>query len=80
MNQRTKISIIIPCLNEEKAIGLCLDNILSVINSNNFDSEVIVVDNGSNDESVNIVEKYAWLHFFTDVITTILSPEQSMFW
>ena len=59
MERQPKISIIIPCLNEEKAIGICLDHILSVIKTNNFDSEIIVVDNGSNDQSVNIIKMYS---------------------
>jgi len=59
MKEAPKISIIIPCLNEEKAIGICLDNILSVVKKHNLNYEIIVVDNGSDDDSVKIVKGYS---------------------
>ena len=49
-----EISIILPCLNEEKALGTCLDDIKQVINKNQLDAEIIVVDNGSTDKSCEI--------------------------
>ena len=50
-----KISIIIPCFNEEKNIGKCLESIFNQ-NYNNF--EVIVVDNNSNDNSIKMASLY----------------------
>ncbi len=62
MENNPEISIILPCLNEEKAIGLCLDRIKEVIGENNLDAEIIVADNGSTDNSRNIIrEKQAIL-------------------
>src|SRR4030042_7207044 len=56
------ISVILPCLNEEDALGLCLDKIKRVIEKNNYDAEIIVVDNGSTDSSSAIaLEKKAKL-------------------
>lgn len=52
-----EISIILPCLNEEKAIGNCLDNIESIIRKNKLNAEVIVVDNGSTDNSQKIAKE-----------------------
>ena len=46
MGKETEISIVLPCLNEEKAIGMCLDSINKVIIENKLDAEIIVVDNG----------------------------------
>ncbi|MHA2055149.1 MAG: glycosyltransferase family 2 protein, partial [Candidatus Hodarchaeales archaeon] len=46
-----------PCLNEEDAIGICIEKIKSVFDKNNIDGEIIVCDNGSTDNSVNIAEK-----------------------
>ncbi|NCT54404.1 glycosyltransferase [Candidatus Falkowbacteria bacterium] len=51
-----KISIIIPCLNEEEAIGPCLEEISGAINKHNLDAEVIVVDNNSSDKTTEIAE------------------------
>jgi len=52
-----EISIVLPCLNEEKAIGMCLDSINKVIIENKLDAEAIVVDNGSTDRSREIVKE-----------------------
>jgi len=50
-----KFSIIIPVYNVEKYIGKCLD---SVINQTYQDYEVIVVNDGTKDDSMDIVKKY----------------------
>lgn len=57
MNSTTPFfSIIIPLFNTEEYIGECLDS----ISNQNFDNyEVIVVDDGSTDDSVKIVSRYA---------------------
>ena len=39
-----EISIILPCRNEEEAIGYCLDKIKEVVEKNNLDAEVIISD------------------------------------
>ncbi len=49
------VSIIIPCYNAEKWIGECIDSALSQTYS---PIEVIVVDDGSTDASLSIIEKY----------------------
>lgn len=49
------LSVVIPMYNCEKYIGQCLD---SIINQNKVDLEIIVVDDGSNDCSIDIVESY----------------------
>lgn len=53
----TEISVIIPVYNTEKYITDCLE---SVCNSTFFDKcEVIIIDDGSTDDSVPSVQKYA---------------------
>ncbi|MDO8638925.1 MAG: glycosyltransferase family 2 protein [Candidatus Daviesbacteria bacterium] len=47
-----KVSVIIPVFNEEKVIGECLN---SLKNQSYKDLEIIVVDDGSSDEAVNVV-------------------------
>jgi len=54
MSQGLKVSVIIPCFNEEKFIGNTLNNLLK-LNINLF--EIIVVDDCSSDRSVEIIEK-----------------------
>lgn len=50
-----KVSVIIPVYNAERYIGRCLD---SVINQTLKDIEIIVVNDGSVDESKKIIEEY----------------------
>jgi len=60
MDKNPELSIILPCLNEAQALGLCLEKIKKVIEKNNLDAEIIVVDNGSTDNSCEIaIEKQA---------------------
>ena len=60
MNKNPELSIILPCLNEAQALGLCLAKIKKVIEKNNLDAEIIVVDNGSTDNSCEIaIERQA---------------------
>ena len=51
-----KISVIIPVYNVEKYLKECLD---SVINQTLKDIEIICVNDGSTDNSLNILENYA---------------------
>lgn len=55
----TLISIIIPAYNEEQRISATLDKIISYTNADNFyNYEIIVVDDGSKDNTTEIVGKY----------------------
>jgi glycosyltransferase involved in cell wall biosynthesis len=46
-----------PCLNEEKTIGICIKKIKDVFRKENISGEVIVVDNGSTDRSAQIAKE-----------------------
>ncbi len=50
-----KLSIIIPCYNEENTIDIILNK---VINNNYKNKEVIVIDDSSTDNSREIIQKY----------------------
>ena len=50
-----KISVIVPVYNVEKYIGKCLD---SLVNQTLSDIEIIVVNDGSHDNSQKIIDKY----------------------
>lgn len=54
------ISIIIPCYNEEKYVGECLDSIINQTYPYEL-IEVIVVDGNSNDKTIDIVQGYTSL-------------------
>ena len=51
-----EISVVIPCLNEEKALSLCLDEIKNTLDVNKLNAEIIFVDNGSIDKSLEIAK------------------------
>ena len=51
------IAVIIPCFNEEKHIGICLDALLKQ-KGGALREKIIVVDNGSNDDSVKKIKEY----------------------
>jgi len=50
-----KISVIIPTYNEENTIGTVLDDVIKVMKENKHDSEIIVVDDSSEDRTAEIV-------------------------
>lgn len=52
-----KFSIVIPCYNSEKYIKSCLDSIFS-LNYPKKEYEVILVDGGSKDKTLEIIKKY----------------------
>jgi len=61
-----KLSIIVPCYNEEKNIPLILEKFQSVINRD--DVEVLLVNNGSTDNSQTIFDKLVPKYSFARVI------------
>lgn len=56
MNQFIKVSVIIPVYNAERYLAQCLD---SVLRQSLQELEVICVDDGSTDRSLDILHKYA---------------------
>ena len=49
-----KISVILPCLNEEEAVGKVVDDARQALDALHTEGEVIVVDNGSTDRSADV--------------------------
>lgn len=53
-----EISVILPCLNEEQTIGICIDKANKSFKEQGVSGEVIVVDNGSMDNSILVARKH----------------------
>jgi glycosyltransferase involved in cell wall biosynthesis len=51
------VSVVLPCLNEEAAIGSCIEKIQGTFARANIPGEIVVCDNGSTDQSVAIAER-----------------------
>ncbi len=52
----TELTILMPCLNEERTIGICIKKAMLFLNENRISGEVLISDNGSTDDSVRIAE------------------------
>ena len=48
-----EVSVVIPCLNEEATIGVCVTKAVAAISKMGVTGEVLVVDNGSTDRSAS---------------------------
>lgn len=59
MDTAYSISIVIPAYNEEARLASTLDRVLDFIRKRAWDAEVIVVDGGSQDRTVDIARGYA---------------------
>ncbi len=57
-NKKIELSVVLPVLNEEESIGICVEKIKKVFAENNISGEIIAVDNGSTDRSAEIAKKY----------------------
>ena len=51
------VSVVMPCLDEEEAIGACIEKIQRTFETAGIDGEIVVCDNGSTDDSVAIAER-----------------------
>ena len=52
------LSVVIPVFNEEKRIRRSLEKIIGFLESRNEPSEILIVDDGSSDETVAVVESF----------------------
>jgi dolichyl-phosphate beta-glucosyltransferase len=60
--ERPLISIVIPAYNEGARIGKALGEVLRCVRERNWHAEILVVDDGSTDRTVAIVQELADLH------------------
>ena len=56
MMPSAEVSIVMPCLNEEESIGVCIEKARTACERYGIDAEIVVSDNGSTDKSVEIAQ------------------------
>lgn len=52
------VAVVIPVFNEEKLIGECINEWLNVLDLENLNYEILIIDDGSSDATISIVERY----------------------
>src|SRR5437868_2508059 len=58
----TKLSIVIPCYNEERTVHLILDKVVNVRLISNINKELIIVNDCSKDKTKEAIERYFTQH------------------
>lgn len=56
MAKEFEVSVVMPCLNEEKTIGICIKKAKKAIKNLKLNAEIVIADNGSTDNSVKIAK------------------------
>ena len=54
LSDEIELSIVLPCLNEERTVGVCVAQAMSFLACHSIHGEVIVADNGSVDRSIEV--------------------------
>ncbi len=62
MSKKKLVSIVIPCYNEEKNIDRTFEGLLDIAKDHQHDFEIIAVNDGSKDNTWNVIEEYAEKH------------------
>lgn len=55
-DRHIEVSVVMPCLNEEASVGVCVKKALEAMASHGYSGEVVVCDNGSTDDSAAVAE------------------------
>lgn len=54
-----KVSLIVPCFNEQEALPLFYNEVIRILSTMKFCYEIIFVNDGSSDETLNILKEFA---------------------
>jgi glycosyltransferase involved in cell wall biosynthesis len=73
--EQPKFSVIIPCFNEQEALPHCLETTAKWFEDHNVSYELIVVDDGSKDRTIEVAESYQ--KKWSDKILRIVKLEQN---
>ena len=56
MPPKIELSVVLPCLNEQETVGICVEKALASLKASGIQGEVIVADNGSTDGSIELAQ------------------------
>jgi glycosyltransferase involved in cell wall biosynthesis len=62
LTRNRTISIVIPAHNEGARLGPTLQRVLTFVRQQPWETEIIVVDDGSRDQTADIVRRYSQSH------------------
>src|SRR5271157_4461854 len=51
-----ELSVVLPCLNEEATVAVCIEQVRATLQANAISGEIIVADNGSTDRSCDVAQ------------------------
>ncbi|PSR14151.1 MAG: dolichol-P-glucose synthetase [Bacteroidetes bacterium] len=57
MSKNCELTILMPCLNEERTLAICIQKARTFLENAQLDGEVLIADNGSTDNSVAVAEQ-----------------------
>ena len=60
--ERNMLSIVVPAYNEEQTLATLVDQLIQTLNENSITGEIVIVDDGSTDETRQIAEKLRKKH------------------
>ena len=55
--EKMELTVLMPCLNEENTVAVCVTQALDFLHAHGIDGEILVSDNGSSDASVRLAEE-----------------------
>ena len=58
VGEEFEVSVVMPCLNEPRTVGRCVEKAISALRNLGVHAEVVVADNGSTDGSQKIAREH----------------------
>lgn len=56
MKNKYELTVLMPCLNEERTLEVCISKALNFLREHQINGEVLIADNGSTDNSIAVAE------------------------
>ena len=54
-----KLSLIIPCYNEQESLGILYSEMIKVLETVDYQCELLFVDDGSKDKTLDIIKEFS---------------------